>query len=172
MGEENISLELQVKMLLAPVVLSKPEEYSPIPNHLKELVLKSRIESFKRGDFNEGLASEGDLVVHLMDASFKFPLPEKYVKIYSFYANKLLGGALEKAGIKVYELTDYEEEEARRLRRKIFQLQLSHVRKLRKIPKPIVEIVVDLIRNDKWKEALTVLKGFFMVSNTLQKVSV
>jgi len=113
---------------LAPLVLSKPEEPSPLPDGLIEAVKRSRIECIMSGDFDRGLASVADLVVHLCDASFKFPISKKYVRIYAYYANKLFGGKLLKniPDLKIpKELNSLEKEEVIRLRRAIFEVQMK-----------------------------------------------
>ena len=61
--------------LFAPVVLAPPNEGEEIPPRLKEILPISRFICVFSGDFDRGLCSIADLVIHLWSASSKYPLP-------------------------------------------------------------------------------------------------
>lgn len=109
----------------APIILSKPAEAGwSVPPSLLSKLKESRIKNVESGDFHKGLASIVDTVIHLMDASLKYPIPPEYVAIYAYYANIVMDGALAKV-IAVRELTDTEKMLAERLRRAILKKQLE-----------------------------------------------
>lgn len=116
-------------ILKAPLILSPPREEWSIPKALKEKITKSRIENILSGDFNDGLSSIADMVIHLYDASLKYPIPSVYVKIYIYFLNELLDGKVKEANIEVDELNDYEKSIANDLRRKILSVQLRYMKK-------------------------------------------
>lgn len=131
----------------APVVLAPPNEGDEIPPSLKENLLLSRIACVLSGDFDRGLCSEADMVIHLWSASSKYPIPGDYVAIYSFYANKLLGGSLEKVIEVPEKLSPYLEELANTLRRRIFSLQMKAVEKLVKKPDENAGKIIELFES-------------------------
>ena len=116
----------------APLVLSPPQEGWEVPVSLREKIITSRIENVIIGDFDKGLSSIADMVVHLNNASLKYPLPSEYVKIYIYYTDKLLDGKISRLGVvEVPELTAYEKELADELRRKILSRQLKEIEKIK-----------------------------------------
>jgi len=132
----RISKELikELYIHMAPLVLYPPNYGDEIPKSLMSVLPKSRKDCVSSGDFDKGMTSIADMVIYLYSASFKVPLPEEYVKIYSYYADKLFDGALRKSNIQVFELTDKEIELANELRRKILKAQLRELkRKIKEI---------------------------------------
>ena len=136
---------LKVRYVLsAPLVLSPPEEGWEVPEALKERIIPSRIEAVLNGDFDKGLSSIADMVIHLWNTSLKRPIPIEYVNIYAYYTNKLLGGILERNGIEIKEITDYEKDLADDLRRRILKKQIKHIdtkTPLNEKEKKILEII-------------------------------
>ena len=126
----NKTNEIELKtrfVFMAPIVLASPNYGDEVPESLKSKLIESRLECVITGDFDKGLTSIADMVIHLWNASLSYPLPEEYVKIYAYYTDKLLGGILRKSGIQVDELTEREEELARELRKKILKRQLKEL---------------------------------------------
>ena len=117
----------------APLVLAPPKEGWEVPRPLREKVIPSRIECVASGEFDEELSSIADMVIHLWNASLKYPLPGEYVRIYAYYTDKLLDGVLKK-NTKILpipdKLTDYEESIAMNLRRQIFRRQMKEIEKI------------------------------------------
>ena len=137
--------EVALKILYvfkAPLVLSPPQEGWEVPKPLRERIIQSRIECVVTGDYDEGLASIADMVIHLWNASLKYPIPGEYVKIYAYYTNKLLDGLLEmNTGILEIpnKLSSYEENLARDLRRKILRVQMRELEKYMKDAEKVYE---------------------------------
>jgi len=121
-------VELKTRFVfMAPVVLAPPNYGDEIPEALRSKLIESRLECVVSGDFDKGMTSIADMVIHLWSASLRYPLPEEYVRIYAYYTDKLLNGLLRKSGVVVEELTEREEELARELRRKILKRQLREL---------------------------------------------
>jgi len=126
-NSKKLIKELYVYM--APIVLYPPIYGEEVPNSLMSILPKSRRDCVSSGDFDKGLTSIADMVIYLYSASFKVPLSDEYVEIYSYYTDKLFDGALRNSNIQVFELTDEEVELANDLRRKILKIQLRELRK-------------------------------------------
>lgn len=117
----------------APLVLSPPQEGWGVPDSLKKLIIPSRIMNVISGDFDKGLSSIADMVIHLNNASLKYPIPPEYVRIYIYYTDKLLNGKIKESGaIEVPEITEYEKTLADELRRGILSRQMKELKKISK----------------------------------------